>query len=297
MITRARDLYAFQHGDPDDVRLIDYGDGLQFAAIGLRPEYRLLLDTVYGFLTLKNGIPTGYVLSRSYFNSSEVAYHVFETFRGGESALIYGRALAMLRHLFGADAFTVEPYQMGYNNEDAQKSGAWWFYYKLGFRPLDPAVKRLIRTELTRIRRNPAHRSSWATLNELSSKNMFFYLGKPRKNIRGIISLGNIALAVSSYLGQRFGSERERGLRVCENEAAQLLGVGSFRGFTTTERLAWQRWSPVILALPGVEHWSRKEKRDLVEVARAKGGRRESDYVRLFDAHRRLRRALLKLAR
>jgi len=29
---------------------------------------------------------------------------------------------------------------------------------------------------------------------------------------------------------------------------------------------------------------------------RAKGGRRESDFVRLFDSHRRLRRAMLRLA-
>jgi hypothetical protein len=296
MVTRSRDLYAFQHADENDVRLIDCGDGLQFAAIGLRPEYRLILDTVYGFLTLKNGIPIGYVLARSYFNSSEVAYHVFDTFRGGESAQVYGRALGMIRHLFGADAFTVDPYQMGYKNEDAQKSGAWWFYYKLGFRPRDAAVKRLLRTELALMRRTPAHRSSRDTLNKLSSKNMFFYLGRPRKDIRGIISLGNIALAVSSYVGRRFGSDRERAMRVCEKEAARVLGVSSFRGFTPGERLLWQRWSPVMLALPGVERWSQEDKRALVEVARAKGGLRESDYVLAFDAHRKLRRALLKLA-
>ena len=297
MVTRGRDLYAFQNGDENDVRFIDYGDGLQFAAIGLRPECRLILDTVYGFLTLKNGIPTGYVLSRSFFNSSEVAYHVFDTFRGGESALIYGRALAMIRHLFGADAFTVEPYQMGHNNEDAQKSGAWWFYYKLGFRPLDRGVKRLLRTELARMRRNPAHRSSLDTLNELSSRKMFLFLGRPRKDIRGIIPLGQIALAVSTYLGRRFGSDREKAMRVCEKEAARLLGVRSLRGFSAGERLMWRRWSPVILALPGVERWSREDKRALAAVARAKGGLRESDYVRVFDAHRKLRRGLLTLAK
>jgi hypothetical protein len=296
MVTRGRDLYAFQHGDENDVHLIDGGDGLQFVAIGLRPEYRLILDTVYGFLTLKNGVPIGYVLTRSYFNSSEVAYNVFETFRGGESAQIYGRALAMTRHLFGADAFTVDPYQMGYDNVEGLKSGAWWFYYKLGFRPLDPGVNRLLRTELARMRRNPGQRSSRDTLNKLSSKNMFFYLGRPRKDIRGIISLENIGLAVSSYLGRRFGSDRERAMRVCEREAARLLGIRSFRGFTAGERLVWQRWSPVMLALPGVERWSREEKSALAEVVRSKGGPCESDYVRVFDAHLKLRRALLKLA-
>lgn len=296
MVTRTRDLYVFQQGDENDVRLIEFGDGLQFAAIGLRPDYRLMLDTVYGFLTLKNGIPIGYVLTRSYFNSTEVAYNIFDTFRGGESARIYGRVLAMARHLFGADAFTVDPYQMGHDNVEGLKSGAWWFYYKLGFRPLDPKVKRLLRTELARMHRNPNHRSSQATLNRLSSRNMFFFLGPSRKDIRGIISLENIALAVSRYLALRFGADRERAMQVCEKEAARLLGIRSFRGSTAGERLAWHRWSPLILTLPGVERWSREEKRALAEVARSKGGRWESDYVRLFDAHRKLRQALLQLA-
>jgi len=296
MVTRSRDLYAFQQGDENDVRLIDCGYGLQFAAIGLRPEYRLMLDTVYGFLTLKNGVPIGYVLTRSYFNSSEVAYNVFETFRGGESARVYARVLAMTRHLFGADVFTVDPYQMGHDNEEGLKTGAWWFYYKLGFRPLDPGVNRLVRSELARMRRNPRHRSSQATLNKLSSKNMFFYLGSPRRDVRGIISLENIGLAVSQYLARRFGADRERAMQACEEEAAELLGVRSSRDFTRGERLTWQRWSPLILALPGVARWSRDEKRALADVARSKGGPRESDYLSLFDSHRKLRRALLTLA-
>ena len=48
--------------------------------------------------------------------------------------------------------------------------------------------------------------------------------------------------------------------------------------------------------LPGVERWSGTDKRALVKVIRAKGGRRESDFVRRFDGHRRLRRAVLQLA-
>jgi hypothetical protein len=52
----------------------------------------------------------------------------------------------------------------------------------------------------------------------------------------------------------------------------------------------------VIAALPGVVRWSPADKRALVTVVRAKGGRRESDYVPLFDGHRRLRRAMVREA-
>ncbi|MEJ2719607.1 MAG: hypothetical protein P8181_00520 [bacterium] len=296
MVTRSRDLHAFQYADENDVRFVDFGDGLQFAVIGMIPEQRLMLDSVYGFLTFKNGVPMGYVLSSSYFNSTEVAYNVFETFRGGESARIYGRVLAMMRHLFGADTFTVDPYQMGHENPEGLESGAWWFYYKLGFRPMDPGVKRLLRSELARMRRNPKHRSSLDVLNRLSSKNMFLFTGRRRDDVRGIIPLENIGLAVSRYIGRRFGSDRERAVKVCAEEAARLTGVRSVRSFAPGERLWWERWSPLMLALPGVRRWTPDELRALARVARAKGGRRESDFVRFFDAHKKLRRALLEMA-
>jgi hypothetical protein len=72
--------------------------------------------------------------------------------------------------------------------------------------------------------------------------------------------------------------------------------VRSPRALPPGERLAFERWAPLITALSGVERWSAPERRALAAVARAKGGRRESDFVALFDAHSRLRRALLELA-
>src|SRR5262249_24054564 len=136
MVARKRDLDAFQWGDPRDVRLVTFEGGLSFAAIGVVPERRHLLESVYAFLTLKNGVPIGYVLASALFSSSEIAYNVFETFRGGESGLVYGKVLAMAHALFGSDAFTIFPYQLGgYGNAEALDSGAWWFYRKLGFVP------------------------------------------------------------------------------------------------------------------------------------------------------------------
>ncbi|MHC4143110.1 MAG: hypothetical protein ACYSUF_15020, partial [Planctomycetota bacterium] len=94
-----------------------------------------------------------------------------------------------------------------------------------------------------------------------------------------------------------FGYDRRQAEKQCAQEAAKLLGVRSRRGFSAGERLAWARWSPLILVLPGVSRWPREDKRALVEVVRAKGGLRESDYLARFDRHRRLRRAIVELAR
>jgi hypothetical protein len=297
MVTRSRDLDIFCQGDPRDVRLVDAGGGLQFACIGAIPERRLLLESVYGFLTLKNGVPIGYVLCSALFGSSEIAYNVFETYRGAEAAAVYGRVLAMVRHLFGSDAFAIDPYQIGNHNEEAIRSGAWWFYQKLGFRPTDPAADRIMRRELARMARASGHRSSAATLRRLAESSLILHLGRPRKDVMGIVSVADVGLRASRYLARRFGSDREAGARACVREAAARTGVRSLSGFTPGERLAWTRWAPILMMIPGVERWSPLSRRALVAVVRAKGGRRESDFVRLFDAHRPLRRAILRLAR
>jgi hypothetical protein len=295
MVTRERDLDVFMYGDPRDVRVLDCGEGLTFAAIGFKPERRLLLEAVYGFLTLKNGVPIGYVLNSALFGSAEIAYNVFETYRGAEAGHVYGWVLACVRHLFGSDAFTIYPYQLGQDNDEALDSGAWWFYQKLGFRPRDPGALALMRQELARMRRRRAHRSSRGTLKRLADHNLYYFLGRPRRDVIGEVSLQAIGLAATDHLAARFGGDRERGDRECAREAAKRFGA-SLSGWSVGERVAWRRWGPILVQLQGVERWSAAERRAAVAAVRAKGGRRESEFVKRFDGHRKLRAAVLRLS-
>jgi hypothetical protein len=297
MVTRSRDLDAFSNADPRDVRLVEFDGGLQFACLGVRPERRLLLESVYGFLTLKNGVPTGYVLTSALYGSCELAYNVFETYRGAEAAHTYARVIAMARGLFHADTFTIYPYQLGDGNEEGIESGAWWFYYKLGFRPRSRAILRRVDVELRRISARPKHRSTPATLRALAKDNVYLSLGRERDDIIGHVPLANVGIAVTRMIARRFGYDRERAERELADEAATRFGVKTMRGWSAGERMAWNRWGPVVVLLPGVQRWSRVERTALVEVVRAKGGPRESDFVRRFDQHARLRRALAVLAR
>ena len=296
MVTRSRDLDAFMFADPRDARLVDCGGGLQFACLGVRPERRLLLEAVYGFLTLQNGVPIGYVLASALMRSCEVAFNVFESFRGGESGHVYARALAMCRALFRADTFTIYPYQLGHENDEGLRSGAYWFYAKLGFRPRERGALALLGRELETIRRRPDHRSSLETLRRLAEENVYWSTGKPRQDVIGLFPLGKIGEAASAYLAERFGYDRERGEAICAEECARILSVPRWRHWTASERQAFLRWAPLARVLPGVGGWSGRDKTALARVMRAKGGRRESDFVRLFDGHARLRRALCEIA-
>jgi hypothetical protein len=296
MVVRCRDLNVFSHADERDVSLADCGDGLQFVLLGIKPQRRFLLETIYAFVMLNSGVPTGYGTHLMFMGSSEIAFTVFDTFRSGESAVMLERAVAIGRHHFSIDSFSLDPYQIGRDNEDAVQSGAWWFYQKLGFRPREAETLRLMKREVARQKADRAHRSSPDTLRKLAESNLHLHLDGPRDDVLGILSPGNVGLAVTTYVAKRFGSDRQRAEKECAQEAADLLGVRSMRAFSAGERLAWARWSPLVLVLPGVGRWSRHDQRALADVVRAKGGPRESEYLARFEGHQRLRRAILKLA-
>ena len=297
MVTRSRDLDVFAWGDPRDVRHVDCGDGLEFLMIGALPERRLLLESVYGFLTLKNGVPVGYVLTSALYRSAELAFNVFDTFRGAEAGPVYGKVIGMTRALFGTDTFTIFPYQLGDGNDEAIESGAWWFYQKLGFRPRARAARALMQAELTRMSRDKRHRSSEATLRKLATHNLYWSLGSHRDDIIGELPLPNAGIAATKLVAKRFAGDRARAAAECGREAAALLGVRSFDGWSAEERHAWRRWAPLVTLLPGVSRWTAAERAAAADVIRAKGGPREDAFVHAFDAHPQLGEALARLIR
>ncbi len=294
MLTRGRDLDAIKYGNPADVRLVDAGDGLSFLCIGIVPEQRPTFETVYVFLVLQNGIPIGYYQAALLFGGAELNFNVFPTFRGATTAAVYARGLAMVRHLFAVDTFAVPPYQIGHENEEALASGAFWFYAKLGFRPHDPAIAELLREEEAAMQRDPKHRSSRAVLRRLARGYVYFHLGRPHADVAGRVSFSAIARHISDVMTSRFGSDRERGLRELDRWARPHLGV---RRLNAGEELAWKRWLPLVATLPDIERWSRTDLRALAEVIRAKGAPVEERHAELLRDHRRLRRALVALAR
>jgi hypothetical protein len=139
----------------------------------------------------------------------------------------------------------------------------------------------------------PSHRSSPATLRRLARRNVFLDLGRRRDDVIGAFPIDRLGLAVTDALNARFGPDRDRAVREAAAEAAGLLGAGDWRRFPVGERQAWERLAPLVLLLPGVARWPLADRRALARILRAKGGRRESDFVALFDGHARLRRALV----
>ena len=297
MVTREREVDAFANASADDVFIVDCEQGLQFVGMGARPDRRHILESVYIFLILKNGMPIGYVQPCSLFGSAEVNFNVFESYRGADAGWLYGRALATIHHLTNADCFVLDPYQVGgHGNNEGLKTGAWWFYYKMGFRPRDPDIRRMGLAEARKVKANPRYRTPIHVLRELGDAEMYLYLHKKRDDVLSIFPLDNLGLHITRMLAERFGANRETAIATCVKEANKLLGVNTLRGLTRSERQAWERWSPLVTLLPGVEKWGVRDKKALALLINAKGGQREVDYLHQLDRHKRLREALGELA-
>jgi hypothetical protein len=178
---RYRELYGFTHGDPKHVYRADLGRGVEMFLMGLPPDKRLPLRAYHAAMVYKNGVPIGYFEGLSLFERMESGFNLYYTFREGETAWLYARTLNVMHHFTGVTAFSLDPYQIGYENEEGIESGAFWFYRKLGFRPTHRETLRLAQKEEEKIAARKGYRTSAATLRRLAESPMIFELDVARR--------------------------------------------------------------------------------------------------------------------
>ena len=178
------------------------GAGVHIFLWGLPPDRRLPLRAYHAGITFKNGVPINYIEGISLFEWMEVGFNTFYAFRDGETAWIYSKVLHLLHQLTGVTCFSVYPYQLGDENEEAIKSGAFWFYRKLGFRPGRPELLALTQREEAKMAREPSHRTSARTLRKLAAGHVFYEFGDGPRGLWDTFSARNIGLAVQQRMAQ-----------------------------------------------------------------------------------------------
>ena len=175
---RYRELYGFTHADPKYVYHVELGRGVELFVMGVPAEKRLPLRACHAAMIYKNGVPIGYFEGLSLFERMESGFNLYYTFRDGETAWLYARTLNVMHHFTGVTAFSLDPYQIGFENEEGIASGAFWFYRKLGFRPTRPDVLTLVQKEEQKLAKRPGYRTSARTLRKLAESPMTFELNQ-----------------------------------------------------------------------------------------------------------------------
>jgi len=275
LTARCREVYAVTHANVDEVYLADLGEGASVAVIGVIPTMRLSLEANYGFLLIANGVPVGYGGVTPLFRQANTGINVFDAYRGSEAAMLWTQTLRAFHSLFGVTRFIVNPYQFGAGNSEAIASGAFWFYYRLGFRPATREARRLAAHEFDR----PGRRANHAMLRKLARGDLELLLpgarASDRFDERWLERLGLLVSERLASLGPLARSEA-----VLHKELRRMLGITGSRRWSHEPRLGAQCLGPVLALLDGVPDWPVRQRDALIGLLSAKGARQEAGFVR-----------------
>jgi hypothetical protein len=178
MALTVREIDPATFMQPETIQLCNLERGLTFSIYSMLPPHQLPLETYFGFTFFKNGIPISYGGLWVFGQMAKIGLNIFEPFRGGESGYILCQLIRVLKQALGVNYVEIEPYQFGLNNPGGISSGAFWFYYKYGFRPVGRELKLLAENEYRKIKTRQGYRSSEKTLLRFTEDNIGMNLGK-----------------------------------------------------------------------------------------------------------------------
>jgi len=198
--------------------------------------------------------------------------------------------------LTGCVRFLINPYQFGAGNDEALQSGAYWFYYRLGFRSAQTAVRRLADREFARLRADRHYRVPIATLRKLAACDLHLDLADDADKIyfdeKGLDVLVNGITTEIARMDppNRVAAQRALAVRVAKTLDADLTG------WTAKERARFELLAPLLAQIVDLQAWPAQEKKTLAELCRARWATRERDYVARLRDHPRLREAFARVA-
>lgn len=290
LAVRLRETDPFTYANPEEVVLYRLDRGIDVAMFGMSPGRRLPIESFFGFLLLKNRVPIGYGGGWPFGARCEIGVNIFESFRGGDSLFAFAQVLRVYRHAFAAERFYVDPFQFGAGNTEAIRSGAFWFYWRLGFRPVEPRLAALASQEAARVASRRGDRSPPSVLRRLAGARLVLHLAPaPREPD---IDLCRVGLAATDVRARRFGGDRRRALERCAATVARRLGAAGWMRWPVRQREAFAELAVLVAMIPDLPRWSAAERRALLKLMRAKGGPRETAYVRAVQMRGRFLQAL-----
>lgn len=182
--------------------------GIAIAIYGMKANRQMAFESYIGYTLFKNGFPAAYGGSWVFGRRALFGMNIFESFRGGESGYMMCQLLRVYRQAFGVSAFEVEPYQFGKNNPDGIASGAFWFYYRYGFRPIDKKLTALALAESKKIAEKKGYHSSYKTLEKFTES----YISLDFEPTNQVI-VAEWTEMITNFIAKQFGGNRAKALK------------------------------------------------------------------------------------
>jgi hypothetical protein len=220
MLLTARETDPATYMQHDSFRLYALERGISVAIYGMEGSRQLPLESYVGYTVFKNGLPVSYGGAWIFGERANFGINIFEAFRKGESGYIFTQLLRLYKNAFGVSYFEVEPYQYGLDNPEGITSGAFWFYYKYGFRPVDKGLYKKAELEAAKIKKKKGYRTSHKTLIEFTDSNIGLKLGRKTPP-----SVPSVTSKITRMIHRSFKGNRVHAERDCIAEFKQKTGL------------------------------------------------------------------------
>ncbi len=279
-----REVDTVTYGSPEGVTLFRLERGIDIALFGMRPCYRLALESYFGYMAFRNGVPAAYGGTWMFGHRCKIGINIFPFMRGGESALILAQLVRTYAGRYGPDVFLVEPYQIGQGNPDGIRSGAFWFYYRLGFRPVQAPLAALAADAYARLQ--AGERTPVTVLRKLADADLRWVV--PGGTTAPLPDPYSVNRALTRWIDRHHAGDRIA--------AVQASRAASRRLFGRAPPEVNAAYGPLLAMLEGVPAWPARDRVALGRMLTAKLEGDERDYALGLVRHRRLLAALDRLS-
>lgn len=271
-----RETDPVSYGEATGLKMYELEHGLSIALFSIQPKLRLPIESYIGFMMYKNGYPMSYGGAWLFGKRSLIGINIFEAFRGGESAFVFAQLLRTYSQAFGATQFEVEPYQFGKNNPEGLRSGAFWFYHRFGFRPMDDKLFALAEIEHQKILNTKGYRTPIETLKQFTKSNLSVNFKKEEPLVKPL----QISHYITHTIANLFKGNRDKAFSYSKSILKKELNLSSLKA---NEEYGFKKLSVFAALCLNLHKMTAAEKKSLSEVIKLKGTD-EFEYILRFHS-------------
>ena len=289
LIRHKREMDPMTFANPALVTYYKLPHGITVTIYSTTAERRHPIDSYMGYVAFKNGLPFAYGGSWILFDSSRTALNVFPAYRGGESLYSFEEVMTLHQQVYKLKRFTLDPYQIGKHNDDGIKSGSFWLYHRIGFRPIKEMQKKLAEEEALKIKATPGYRTPAKTLKQLANSRMELQL-KP--TVFGFDSM-DISIAYANILKKQYNNDRKKGEETAFNKLVKYLDLKNYSESNINYVL--KNWAVLLMGNETELSKNKELKKVLKHILILKANGSETDYIADMNRSLPLRKFIEKI--
>ncbi len=292
LISLYRETDPGTNTDFNDIIYYRLERGIDIVLLGMDSTHRQSVDAYIGFFAFKNQMPYAYGGTWLLGSMAKIGLNIFPSYRGGESAWFFAQLMRVYYQEFNPDYFIAEPYQVGRGNPEGIESGAFWFYYKLGYRPLSKSHQALAEKEFSKLKSGKIKNTSAKMLEHLVEEELGLMLNNNVTISTTKIDTLQLSVTTTQFIRNKLNGDLKNAIQQSLIGLRSDLSIKDVKKYSSLQNYL-ESIALYLYASGGLKIWSKKDKKLLLELIEEKINGTDSNYAKLLRSHHSLNKSLL----